>query len=629
MTILTRLDDSFKQSSVHGLSHYANSTNRYFKIFWSLMTLTCLSSMLYFITVRLQDFSMATVTTSLDKIKQDSLEFPKITICSLNSMDDADNDFSYYVMKEQLGTHLWWKCLSEPEVFMMFLIDFMSFRIELRRLEIETLRSPYSARHQFYSKNVLIPTLVQAPDLYYVYWNEPSLVTDRCYRGNGTETLEKLWQKYISPCEEWLLAEEALNNLKASGGPGSSNLGNSSPSDLGIKYEMPDEWLQFKMNYICKRLDTHNFTDAEKCKYVTFGPMVEERHRMEELAGEIASLHYLTSEIVYGFLNEGDTDSQMENYGPYFQDMISDFDTDAFFDEVSSGAHITTMKTLYHNVTDFIFGPEHEYHNNITFASIMHVMQIYKGLQIEMVFKDSWMTSLTNIDHSNTVKPDIFIADLGMIQWYYKQPNNPDITQQKIPNFKITERNEFFKTFNPDYSVMNFYYSGKKYENNSEIWEPYYSPKSSTCFRLKDNVNFHQENSGANAFYAVLFTGYVGYSLSPINWALHTTSKFEVSIDLPKSCISDITTSPIVFENNKLTKIGLTQIKTEQSSQFRDCDDNPATTPFKECKQKCFVESIFNSPECQCIPIFGINFFEKVSGYFDHKYNFTTSNEKL
>ena len=594
MSFIKRLNDQFKQTTVHGLSHFAKNTNNNFKIYWIIMTLTCLSGMIYFISIRFRDYFLATVTVSIDQNKEDILRFPIITICSLNNMDDVDNDFSYYTIKEVLAAHLIKKKQKDQSQFTMFLIDFINQRINYRKREISLVTSPYAWRHHFYTKQVLINELVKSPNIFLKYFNDPFLPEMRCQEKS---MFDEQWADFLKNCDE-------IN-----------------PSSSFNKH------LQFKIDYICNNGDKNEdtFTDQEKCKLLNFAPMFEERNIFKELTESTQYMSLLASEIIYSFLNEGDPYQQMTNYGPYFTEIVQDLNIDLYFEEIRKGffgwqAQVDMSKEriskLYDSVFTVVLGPDHGYDiNNLTFPSIMYLKQLYKSLQIEMTTKDNWMTSLTNLEDTRTIEPRYFLKDIGMAKYYYQQPNNPDKPKLLIENFKISDMGTFFKTFVPEKNVLNTFYAGKKYEDS--IWEHTFSHKSSNCFRLRTNKNktssFYQEIPGdENALNAVIFTGYNGYSLTSINWGYYATSKFEISIDFPENIsdnfLSDVTVSPIVIETNKLTKVALTQQRFIKSKQYRNCDDT-TTKSYEACRQTCFVESVYKSEDCNCVPVFGMEFF--------------------
>ena len=626
MKLTKILYNKIKTSSIHGLSHAANATNKQIRIFWLLMSLTCLGSLLYFVTLRVVDYQAATVSASIDDSPVDGLEFPMVTFCSMNNMDTTDTFYTYYVLKEYLYEHFrHFMGKDKTGKFQMFLIDFMYYRVEIMKLKsssstntsTSSFRSNYPERFYFYTKQVLFEKLTEPSYTFINYYNDPSLTEITCE--NSTK-VEENWNTYLKNCA------------------GSAR----------------QEYLYFKKNHICPVGQTGKtgniFNKQEKCKYLSYGPMLEKELIYNDLTSSKTYFDLLCTEIVFSFIYDAwaVTDT-LDRLGSYFQEIILDFPAENYLNSIQLelSGQVRNGLYFYKNLMSSRFGeshPDHPYLNfdNITFTSVLYSLKLYKQTFNDLQVRTSWMTDLTNLEKSSSSakSPQQVLANLHTQDWYYFQKpldeirvdnaslDSLDPTRTNIitENFKITDQQTLFSSFSENSSILNFYYNGIKKDPIHNYFNKYYSPKSSNC--VSSNSQLIQQTSGPNnGFYVALFLGNVDYNLEPIDWALNSLTGFEISIDIPSSTISDVTSDPVIFQAGKLTKIGLKKNVFEKSPEYRKCRTSKHTQlyPFSECKMQCFTRKMLLSA-CKCAPVFAIDYVRRVLDLHPDQFDFNLFN---
>ena len=87
--IYSKVINHIKSTSCHGVGHFANAPTTILKIFWSIFTIFCAAAMVYFLKLRIRDFINRSISTSINYVPADSLDFPVVSVCLENSYDDT------------------------------------------------------------------------------------------------------------------------------------------------------------------------------------------------------------------------------------------------------------------------------------------------------------------------------------------------------------------------------------------------------------------------------------------------------------------------------------------------------------------------------------------------------------
>ena len=77
-------DDFFACSTIHGLSYIHNSKSKFRRIFWLLLFLASLGGLTQLVSDNYRKLQTGRNTVSVELFETDKLDFPAVTICSLN-----------------------------------------------------------------------------------------------------------------------------------------------------------------------------------------------------------------------------------------------------------------------------------------------------------------------------------------------------------------------------------------------------------------------------------------------------------------------------------------------------------------------------------------------------------------
>ncbi len=99
-----KLSDLFHASSLHGVSQLISSKSRISRVFWLFIVTGAFFGLCYELFYVFRDFINSPKATSTEKVYQNSMPFPDIVICDLNSINKTYME-SQNISKE-LATYL-------------------------------------------------------------------------------------------------------------------------------------------------------------------------------------------------------------------------------------------------------------------------------------------------------------------------------------------------------------------------------------------------------------------------------------------------------------------------------------------------------------------------------------------
>ena len=623
-----RLHNNLRSSSIHGISHAANTENKWVRVFWSFCSLACLASMIYFISMRVFDFSQENVSTSINKVQFDKLDFPTVTLCSHNNFDTTDLEYSLYLLKNLIRGHFENIILDRKgkSDFMMFMIDFLDHRINYMKRVQTSLSSRFNLRYHFFTAGVLHANL---GGLFADLYDHPFLYDKMC--SNHT-SIDENFSKFIEVCrnyEKFLLAKNS-----------------SSSTDPEIEYPhiSPEgdieERFQFVVDNICPnngKFDSnqHNFTLSEKCKYGIFGNMGTDSTFFHQFTNMRSFIDLIAAELVHSIVKEENVSKKFQVLGPYFEKIISDLVVDPIWfkkaDDLMTFGIKNGAKIAYHGFSSFVYASSGERlsaKSPISLKDLALFLKVWYEATVEIHQKTEWMTSVLNLESKNSMTPAEIKRDLEVLRYYYlgMEVINGKFDQDSFKNltYKLTQsfKRRYFRGFNPEYNVIKNNYASKTFLA-SDMYESQSSSKSGTCFKTKPNINLTQSSPGSsNALYMVVYTGTQGQTLEPVFYDFDYIPYFSVSIDLPNSDsadLLDVSGNNILFENGKVNNIEITQTETNLSEQVRPCNKS-STSSFKECTSKCFLKYVFHQENyCNCAPNFGLKYLKKYYNLSDEE----------
>ena len=627
-----------QSTSCHGISHLSNASNKKLAFFWALCSLCCTGAMIYFILERISDFTSASVNTSFEKLHLDELIFPDITVCSLDNYDETDYLFIFDLIKKPLLECLQGNYWYDKTTLTMFLIDYLNLKV-LKSIEgskrdtkyLQTKKSPYTT-------TIIRPTVLEdhdsgskifdSFDMFYLY---PHSAWFECV-SNDNNITEKTWEEEI---QIWRNLCSPRSGLSGTTGSSKTN------SNTNIKTEQADR------KWECQIYNQTNFTVPEKCKYLIYGPMVGNPDQPDygyfnQLIVGGHKVETLSAEIIFEFIHSDNITELFIEYGIYFETMLeSYFDLTSFIEDVENlknGDHDLDFRTVLDNYKNYFSSKAFYTNNTLPTTGYLSFLVMLESLKFdylnyhERISKSAWMTQVTNLKnklpqnnltyYSNN---QYLAANLFGQEYNSLTSSNTNISESyifgNIENYKISnqervlENTQFFK---PNYNILkvNFGDINKSYRPE-DIFESVNTAKSSRCFKTKKDLflakktnEFIQTTGGEkNGLLLVLFTGYVGYNLNEKNLDFAFSPKFEISIDRPNSTFSDLIDSSIVIENGKLAKIGLTENYFKKSASMKRCEPSQDIT-FEECKERCFIDTVYASEECHCAVNHGLGYLQ-------------------
>ena len=150
--VLTRFLEHIKDTSCHGVGHFANAGSKRAKTFWFCFTIVCLAGLGYFITVRTYDFLNSSVIRTTDYISVDNLDFPQVTVCSKDSYDDSELKSKYLPLVMTLKNVLILAREYQPKLFKRFLLQYVFYVIKNTRTRNQ---SDHKGLRMHYTEKIL------------------------------------------------------------------------------------------------------------------------------------------------------------------------------------------------------------------------------------------------------------------------------------------------------------------------------------------------------------------------------------------------------------------------------------------------------------------------------------------
>ena len=596
-----------KATSCHGISHFSNATSKNIRTFWFFCTLSCIGALSYFVILRLKDYITSDVVASFKIEQSNNLQFPKITVCQSNTFDDTNLHYFFYQLKLVLTEIFRQQLFFSSSGFKITLAEFMYSKIKNKRRTMlhdeqvfvtgqGNVHSDYSNQFMHYTnkiltKIVLDPKIDAFPFAY--YWMFPEKIEEHCS------------EQEISNWAPKFLSERC----------------NSTWTDFSLQPEQYDYmfWLcPFAEKFDNGTFTGKGYTDDQLCSFKLFSPFIEDQGHFFEMSYQAESIDFLASEVVYDWLFAKDPyDLYNNHYGEgikyYIDPRISPIDHYLEYGKqfADCAKNKTRTDPLFFDCIDSRNLPDPNFENlENSFISAIESLHAAKAKHIEAIKKGQWMTQLTNLDDKLHLNPTEIEYMAAIWVWYFMN-YDPDEYDPMVKNFKLSEQKDFYQIMEAETNILYSRFGEKVYENVTDMFENTISPKSNNCLQLKtDQLDLYQDSNGENAgLYFFIFTGDRNKANTHATLDFSVPAKMTVSVDLPDSQFSDVTvTTPVSFENGKITKIILEKTAIEKDPKFPGCSALQ-TDSIIACRQKCFVRYITDveSSGCGCLPAFALN----------------------
>ena len=626
-----------QKSSCHGVSHFANASNRYTKSYWFFWSFCCLSAMLYFLIIRISDFLNSSVTTSFLSEKVDSIEMPRVTICSINNYEETDfNNILGNIIKV-MSDSIVASSQTDTVSIKLFLIDYLHHRVNLvhKNNDILTTNVSYHVifgkAHNQYTNKILMPNLIEdkSPDLESKIYDSFSVLLyeydyiskGRNFKCRDEETVERKFYNFVNP----------EGNFSYTKGQGHD-----------LKYYL---WESVYNSSTSTNMDM-NITIEDKCKYILYGPFISKPEYRIKIIDDYSVKEALVGEIILFLLSATGTQpikSQtiLDIYGPYFETVFGLVDLEEFFEYFDTpNLHAQNMqlpleqdKAFYKSKhTDFykkelmpIFD-EFKNKNDSDISKFEILIKIISKLKqlkrkvFEAPRKAFFMDEITDFS-SNPESPknyEIFNKIMVNAEWSVFSNKNGIISEQydnQIENLTISEADKYYQRFEPETNVFQTRFDGKGIsennvsgfdQNSSSFFKKTSTPRSSNCIQTI-HQNFSQTTPGhKNGYSFIFFTGYADLNLLKTTDDIANPIMFQVTIDDYKERFIDSSgLNSFLLENGRMKQIGLRKKVKRLASQFGRCDGQQKES-LNDCKQMCFLKQISESRECDCTPNYGI-----------------------
>ena len=147
-----------KDTSCHGIGHFANAGHKNIRIFWFLCSIVCIATAVFFIVLRIEDYMNASIVRITDYEDFEEFDIPNFSICSENNYDDTDRVSALLVFRDLIYESLLLSYDMDKGEFSKFLVIFLYNRLRNYKLIADTDLFPglKAIERLHYTKNIIL-----------------------------------------------------------------------------------------------------------------------------------------------------------------------------------------------------------------------------------------------------------------------------------------------------------------------------------------------------------------------------------------------------------------------------------------------------------------------------------------